>query len=179
MKEVDRIVRGPPGASKQDVQKLEKALKELETPSSLLAGIGAAIGKQTAFDQHFVSEACKLIQDKMANLDAELAKFSETVTEYAKKTVALRSNVDQLASDFTERDTELLAAQKKRKDCVVAIKEAERQKKQADVSLKKATQHRDVKEAAASVGADAETQYKFLLERTGATTTEAPEVEAS
>merc|ERR1719171_879872 len=32
----------------------QKALKEVEAPQSLITGIGEAIGKQTAFDQHFV-----------------------------------------------------------------------------------------------------------------------------
>merc|ERR1719171_594164 len=35
------------------------ALKEVEAPQSLIAGIGEAIGKQTSFDQHFVGEAAK------------------------------------------------------------------------------------------------------------------------
>merc|ERR1719426_558967 len=103
LKEVKDIVRGPASASKKEVQKLQKALKEVEAPQSLIAGTGEAIGKQSAFDQHFVGEAAKLLYDKSAQIEAELAKFSGTVAEYAKKTVALRSKVDQLTSDLTER----------------------------------------------------------------------------
>merc|ERR1719261_913593 len=168
LKEVKDTVRGPATASKKEVQKLQKALKEVEAPQSLISGIGEAIGKQTAFDQHFVGEAARLLYDKSAQIEAELAKFSGTVAEYARKTVALRSKVDQLTSDLTERDAELVTAKKKQKDCVAAIKEAEKQKKQGDKSLEKATQFREEKDSAEGVGTDAEAQYKFLLERTGA-----------
>lgn len=177
LKEVKDTVRGPSNAPKKDVQRLQKALKEVEAPPSLIAGIGEAIGKQTAFDQHFVGEAAKLLYAKSEQIEAELTKFSETVNDYAQKTVTFRTKVEQLTNDLTERDTELVAAKKKQKDCAAAIKEAEKQKKQGDKSLEKATQYRDEKEAAESVGTDADVQYKFLLERTGATTIEAPEVE--
>merc|ERR1719161_1154251 len=150
LKEVKDTVRGPSSASKKEVQKLQKALKEVEAPPSLIAGIGEAIGKQTAFDQHFVGEAARLLYDKSAQIEAELAKFSGTVAEYAKKTVTLRSKVDQLTSDLTERDAELVTAKKKQKDCVAAIKEAEKQKKQGDKSLEKATQFREEKDSAES-----------------------------
>merc|ERR1719487_1458827 len=117
LKEVKDTVRGPAVANKKthekNVLKLQKALKEVEAPPSLIAGIGEAIGKQTAFDQHFVGEAARLLYDKSAQIEAELAKFSGTVAEYAKKTVALRSKVDQLTSDLTERDAELVTAKKK------------------------------------------------------------------
>jgi len=177
LKQVQDTVRGPSTASKKDVQKLQKALKEVEAPPSLIAGIGEAIGKPSAFDQHFVGAAAKLLYDQSTQIEAELAKFTETVSEYAQKTVDLRSKVDQLTSDLNERDTELVAAKKKQKDCIAAIKDAEKLKKQGDKSLEKATSYRDDKASAEGVGTDAETQYKFLLERTGATTTEAPEVE--
>merc|ERR1719261_1156561 len=175
LKEVKDTVRGPATASKKEVQKLQKALKEVEAPQSLISGIGEAIGKQTSFDQHFVGEAAKLLYDKSTLIEGELAKFSETVKEYAEKTVTLRSKVDQLTTDLNERDTELVAAKKKQKDCVAAIKEAEKQKKQGDKSLDKAISYKDDKAAAENVGTDAETQYKFLLERTGAISAEAPE----
>merc|ERR1719379_2931224 len=168
LKEVKDTVRGPSSASKKEVQKLQKALKEVEAPPSLIAGIGEAIGKQTEFDQHFVGEAAKLLFAKSAQIEVELAKFSETVNEYAQKTATLRTKVDQLTTDLTERDTELVAAKKKQKDCIAAIKEAEKQKKAGDKSLDRATSIKDDK-------VDAETQYKFLLERTGAVIAEAPE----
>jgi chromosome segregation ATPase len=91
LKEVKDTVRGPSTASKKDVLKLQKALKEVEAPPSLIAGIGEAIGKQTAFDQHFVGEAAKLLYDKSSQIQGELDKFSETVKEYAEKTVTLRA----------------------------------------------------------------------------------------
>merc|ERR1719420_2029156 len=168
LKEVKDTVRGPALTNKKEVQKLQKALKEVEAPQSLIAGIGEAIGKQSAFDQHFVGEAAKLLYEKSTQIEAELAKFSETVKEAAEKTTTLRAKVDQLTTDLTERDTELVAAKKKQKDCIAAIKEAEKQKKQGDKSLDKATQYRDDKASAESVGTDAEEQYKFLFERTGA-----------
>jgi chromosome segregation ATPase len=175
LKEVKDTVRGPSNASKKDVTRLQKALKEVEAPPSLIAGIGEAIGKQTEFDQHFVGEAAKLLFAKSAQIEVELAKFSETVNEYAQKTATLRQKVDQLTTDLTERDTELVAAKKKQKDCIAAIKEAEKQKKQGDKSLDKAISYRDEKSSAEQVGTDAEVDYKFLLERTAAPTMEAPE----
>merc|ERR1719498_621617 len=165
LKEVQTTVRGPASANKKEVQKLQKALKEVEAPQSLIAGIGEAIGKQSAFDQHFVGEAAKLLYDKSTQIEGELAKFSETVKEAADKSEVLRGKVDQLTTDLTERDTELVAAKKKQKDCIAAIKEAEKQKKAGDKSLEKAKSFKDDKEAAENVGTDAETQYKFLLER--------------
>jgi len=172
LKEVKDIVRGPSNPSKKEVQKLQKALKEVEAPQSLIAGIGEAIGKQSSFDQHFVGEAAKLLYDKSAQIEGELAKFTDTVKEYADKTVVLRGKVDQLTTDLTERDTELVAAKKKQKDCIAAIKEAEKQKKAGDKSLDKAVSFKDDKAAAESVGIDAEVQYKFLLDRSGAVTAE-------
>merc|ERR1719313_2900918 len=154
--------------NKKDAQKLQKALKEVEAPQSLIAGIGEAIGKQSSFDQYFVGEAAKMLFDKSTQIEAELAKFSETVTEYAEKTTSLRTKVEQLTSDLSERDTELVAAKKKQKDCIAAIKEAEKQKKSGDKSLERAVSYKDDKAAAESVGIDAEVQYKFLLDRTGA-----------
>merc|ERR550514_1969154 len=45
LKEVQTTVRGPAGANKKDLTKLQKALKEVEAPQSLVVGIGEAIGK--------------------------------------------------------------------------------------------------------------------------------------
>jgi len=183
LKGVKETVRGPSNVGKRAVNQLQKALKEVEAPPSLIAGIAEAIGKQTPFDQHFVGEAAKLLYDKSAQIEAELEKFGQTVEEYAEKTKALQSKVDQFTTELTERHTELVAAKQKQKDCVAAIKEAEKQKKQGDKSLDKATQFKDEKAAAEGVGSDAEVQYKFLLERSGAVTIDAPEtaveVEAS
>merc|ERR1719460_2640470 len=172
LKEVKDTVRGPANPSKKEVQKLQKALKEVEAPQSLIAGIGEAIGKQSSFDQHFVGEAAKLLYDKSTQIEGELAKFTDTVKEYADKTVVLRGKVDQLTTDLTERDTELVAAKKKQKDCIAAIKEAEKQKKAGDKSLDKAVSFKDEKSSAEQVGTDAEVDYKFLLERTAAPTME-------
>merc|ERR1719235_1220793 len=166
LKEVKDTLRGPATASKKEVQKLQKALKEVEAPQSLIAGIGEAIGKQSSFDQHFVGEAAKLLYEKSGQIEGELAKFSETVKEFAEKTVTLRAKVEGLTSDLTERDTELVAAKKKQKDCIAAIKEAEKQKKAGDKSLEKAMSYKTDKEAAENVGTEAEAKYKFLLERT-------------
>lgn len=174
LKEVKDTVRGPANASKKDIAKLQKALKEVEAPQSLIAGIPEAIGKQTSFDQHFVGEAAKLLYDKSAQIEDELAKFSETVTEYAEKTVNLKAKVEGLTSDLTEKDTELVAAKKTQKDCIAAIKDAEKQKKAGDKSLANAVSYKDDKEAAENVGTDAEVQYKFLLERS-ARSEDAPE----
>jgi hypothetical protein len=178
LKEVQTTVRGPPLKGKKGekaLQKLQKALKEVEAPQSLIAGIGEAIGAQTDFDQHFVGEGAKLLYDKSAQIEAELAKHGETVAEYAEKTTALQSKVEGLSGDLSERDGEHAAALAKVKECAAAIKDAEKQKKQGDKTHDKAVQYRDEKAAAERVGADAEAQLKYLLERTGATT-DAPEV---
>merc|ERR1719263_1662435 len=148
LKEVQTTVRGPSSANKKELQRLQKALKEVEAPPSLIAGIGEAIGKQTAFDQHFVGEAAKLLYAKSEQIEAELTKFSETVNDYAQKTVTFRTKVEQLTNDLTERDTELVAAKKKQKDCAAAIKEAEKQKKQGDKSLDRANDYKAEKENA-------------------------------
>merc|ERR1719235_516617 len=181
LKEVKDTLRGPATASKKEVQKLQKALKEVEAPQSLIAGIGEAIGKQSSFDQHFVGEAAKLLYDKSTQIEGELAKFTETVKEFAEKTVTLRAKVEELTGDLTEKDTELVAAKKKQKDCIAAIKEADKQKAKGDKSLEKAVSFKDEKAAAELVGTDAEVQYKFLLERTSAPIAEpeapAPEAE--
>jgi chromosome segregation ATPase len=179
LKEVQTTVRGPTSAGKtfqKAVVKLQKALTEVEAPQSLIAGIGEAIGKQSSFDQHFVGEASKLLYTKSEQIEAELAKFEETVKEAAEKTVTLRAKVEQLSSDLNERDTELVAATKKQTDCIAAIKESEKQKKLGDKSLEKAITFKDEKAAAEAVGTDAETQYTFLIERTAAVPVEeAPE----
>jgi len=179
LKEVQTTVRGPSSNGKtfqKAVVKLQKALTEVEAPQSLIAGIGEAIGKQSSFDQHFVGEASKLLYAKSEHIEGELAKFEETVKEAAEKTVTLRAKVEQLSSDLNERDTELVAAKKKQKDCIAAIKESEKQKKAGDKSLEKAITFKDEKAAAEAVGTDAEAQYTLLIERTAAVPVEeAPE----
>merc|ERR1719262_611914 len=75
LREVQDIARGAPEPAKKDVLKLQKALREVEAPEALILGIGAAIGKQTPMDQHFVNEAGKMLYDKTHKLEGELAKF--------------------------------------------------------------------------------------------------------
>merc|ERR1719353_2260223 len=85
LREVQEIARGPADPSKKEGLKVQKALRDVEAPEALILGIGAAIGKQTMMDQHFVNEATKLLFDKSTTLEGELATFNETVEEYAKK----------------------------------------------------------------------------------------------
>ena len=64
LREVQEIARGPADPSKEDVDKVQKALRDVSAPEALVLAIGAAIGKQTMMDQHFVPIAspCLLIR---------------------------------------------------------------------------------------------------------------------
>merc|ERR1719191_2495230 len=101
LQEVQEIARGAPDPSKKEILKVQKALREVEAPEALILGIGAAIGKQTPMDQHFVNEATKLLYDKSTKPEGELATFNETVEDYAKKTRTMESTVEQLTSELS------------------------------------------------------------------------------
>merc|ERR1719299_386845 len=106
IQEVQEITRGAPEPSKKEVTKVQKALREVEAPEALILGIGAAIGKTTPMDQHFVNEATKLLYDKSTKLEGELATFNETVEEYAVKTRTMNSTVEQLTTELNARSEE-------------------------------------------------------------------------
>merc|ERR1719316_2393095 len=129
LREVQEITRGAPDPSKKEILKVQKALREVEAPEALILGIGAAIGKQTPMDQHFVNEASKLLYDKSTKLEGELETFNETVEEYAKKTRTMDATVEQLTTELNARMEEQAAAKKHQKECVAAVKEAEKLKK--------------------------------------------------
>merc|ERR1719482_2173090 len=128
LREVQEISRGAPDPSKKEVLKVQKALREVEAPEALILGIGAAIGKQPPMDQHFVNEATKLLYDKSAKLEGELETFNETVDEAAKTTRTMTSTVEQLTTELNARTEEQSDAKKHQKECIAAVKEAEKQK---------------------------------------------------
>merc|ERR1719191_1690889 len=165
LREVQEIARGAPDPSKKEILKVQKALREVEAPEALILGIGAAIGKQTPMDQHFVNEANKLLYDKSTKLEDELATFNETVDEYAKKTRTMEATVEQLTSELESRATEQSDAKKHQKECIAAVKEAEKNKKLGEKSLEKAMQSRDEAGAAEELGKETKTQFTFLFER--------------
>jgi chromosome segregation ATPase len=165
LREVQEITRGAPDPSKKEVLKVQKALREVEAPEALILGIGAAIGKQTPMDQHFVNEATKLLYDKSTKLEGDLATFNETVDEYAKKTRTLEATVEQLTNELNARSEETTNAKKHQKECVGAVKEAEKNKKAGDKSLERAVLSRDAAGSAEEVGKETKTQYTFLFDR--------------
>merc|ERR1719353_1841998 len=165
LREVQEIARGAPDPSKKDLTKVQKALREVEAPEALILGIGAAIGKMTSMDQHFVNEATKMLYEKSTKLEGELATFNETVDEYAKKTRTLEATVDQLTNELNARIEESAEAKKHQKECVAAVKEAEKAKKLGDKSLEKANGARDDALAAEDVGKETKTQYTSLSDR--------------
>jgi chromosome segregation ATPase len=165
LKEVQETTRGAPDPAKKEVLKVQKALREVEAPEALILGIGAAIGKQTPMDQHFVNEATKLLYDKSTKLEGELATFNETMEEYAKKTRTMMAEVEQLTNELNARMEEQSAAKTHQKECIAAVKEAEKQKKQGEKSLEKAIVSRDEAALAENLGKDTKTQYTFLFDR--------------
>merc|ERR550537_1874935 len=165
LKEVQETTRGAPDPAKKDVLKVQKALREVEAPEALILGIGAAIGKQTPMDQHFVNEATKILYDKSTKLEGELATFNETMVEYAKKTRTMMAEVEQLTNELNARMEESSEAKKHQKECIAAVKEAEKQKKQGEKSLEKAIVSRDEAALAENLGTDTKTQYTFLFDR--------------
>jgi chromosome segregation ATPase len=147
------------------VLKVQKALREVEAPEALILGIGAAIGKQTPMDQHFVNEATKLLYDKSTKLEGELATFNETVEDYAKKTRTMEATVEQLSTELNARMEEQAEAKKHQKECIAAVKEAEKQKSKGEKSLEKAVASRDEALAAEDLGKATKTHFTFLFER--------------
>merc|ERR1719316_1340879 len=138
LREVQEITRGAPDPSKKEVLKVQKALREVEAPEALILGIGAAIGKQTPMDQHFVNEATKMLFDKSTKLEGELETFNETVEEAAKKHRTMDATVEQLTTELNARMEESAEAKKHQKECIAAVKEAEKQKAKGEKDLAKA-----------------------------------------
>merc|ERR1719331_1400514 len=165
LREVQEIARGAPDPSKKDLTKVQKALREVEAPEALILGIGAAIGKQTSMDQHFVNEATKMLYDKSTKLEGELGTFNETVEDAAKKTRTMEATVEQLTTELNARMEEQAEAKKHQKECIAAVKEAEKQKKLGEKSLEKAVAGRDEALAAEDLGKATKTHFTFLFER--------------
>jgi len=165
LKEVQEIARGAPDPSKKEILKVQKALREVEAPEALILGIGAAIGKQTPMDQHFVNEATKMLYDKSTKLEGELATFNETVEDAAKETRTKTATVEQLTTELNARMEEQAEAKKHQKECIAAVKEAEKQKKLGDKSFEKAVLSKDAAFSAEEVGKETKTHYTFLFER--------------
>merc|ERR1719218_575091 len=165
LREVQEIARGAPDPSKKEVLKVQKALREVEAPEALILGIGAAIGKQTPMDQHFVNESNKLLYDKSTKLEGELETFNETVEDYAKTTRTMEATVEQLTTELNARTEEQANAKKHQKECVAAVKEAEKLKKAGDKSLEKAVFSRDEACKNEETGKETKTQFTFLFER--------------
>jgi len=165
LREVQETARGPADPSKKEVLSVQKALRQVEAPEALILGIGAAIGKQTPMDQHFVNEASKLLYDKSTKLEGELETFNETVEEYAKKTRTMNETVEQLRTEEMARMEEQAKAKQHQKECVAAVKEAEKQKKAGDKSLEKTVFSRDLAFQAEELGKATKAHYTFLFER--------------
>jgi len=165
LREVQEITRGAPEPSKKEILKVQKALREVDAPEALILGIGAAIGKQTSMDQHFVNEATKMLYDKSTKLEGELGTFNETVDDAAKKTRTMEATVEQLTTELTARTNEQADAKKHQKECIAAVKEAEKQKKSGDKSLEKSIASKDEALKAEELGKETHTHYMFLFER--------------
>ena len=99
-------------------QEVQKALRDVSAPEALVLAIGAAIGKQTMMDNHFVNDATKFLYDKSTNLKGELATFNELLEEYAKKTRTLEATVEELTNDANARTEETIEAKKHQKECI-------------------------------------------------------------
>merc|ERR1719428_2727244 len=83
----------------------------------------------------------------------------------AKKTRTLEATVDQLQKEEMARMEEQADAKKHQKECVAAVKEAEKAKQKGEKSLEKAVRDRDLACAAEEVGKATKTQFTFLFER--------------
>merc|ERR1719440_2553408 len=116
-------------------------------------------------DQHFVNEATKLLYDKSTKLEVELGTFNETVEEYAVKTRTMTATVEQLTTELNARTEEQAEAKKHQKECIAAVKDAEKSKKAGDKSLEKAVSSRDEACNSEEIGKETKTQFTFLLER--------------
>merc|ERR1719333_312986 len=165
LREVQEIARGPADPAKKEILKVQKALREVEAPEALILGIGAAIGKQTGMDQHFVNEATMMLYDKSAKLEGELETFNETVEDAAKKTRTMTSTVEQLTAELNARTEEQSDAKKHQKECIVAVKEAEKAKAKGEKELEKAVKARVEAGENEELGKSTKTHYMFLFER--------------
>merc|ERR1719460_2163377 len=77
----------------------------------------------------------------------------------------MNSTVEQLTNELTARSGETAEAKKHQKECVAAVKEAEKQKKLGDKSLEKANASKDEAFTAEELGKETKTHYMFLFER--------------
>jgi hypothetical protein len=105
------------------------------------------------------------LYDKSSNLEGELATFNDTVEESAKKTRTLETTLEQLTNELTARTEETAEAKKHQKECVAAVKEAEKLKKAGEKSLEKAVLSRDAAGSAEDWGKETKTHYTFLFDR--------------
>lgn len=164
LNEVLEIARGPEPAKKQ-ATKLSKTLKEIGAPDALVLGVPSAVGKESALEQHFVVEACKLIAEKLGQVEAALSAFDQTVASMAEKTTVMKDTVASLATALETRTAEEAAAKNAQKAAVQAIKDATKAQKDGKKAFDKAEGSKTDADTCVADAVATSQAYEFLLTR--------------
>jgi len=164
LNEVLEIARGPEPTKKQ-ATKLSKTLKEIGAPDALVLGVPSAVGKESALEQHFVVEACKMVAEKLGQVEAALGAFDQTVASMAEKTTVMQDTVASLATALETRTAEEAAAKQTQKAAVQAIKDATRAQKDGKKAFEKAEGSKTDADTCVANAVATSQAYEFLLTR--------------
>lgn len=164
--------------SAKDSKKLAATLTKVGAPEALVQGVPAAVGKTGDLEKMFISEACKILEAKLAEVQGQQADWEKHTEEMAAKTAELDTEMNTLTSEHDEREKELKECKANVKAAAQGIKDAENAKKRGDKSLEKAN---SANEEALNACADCRgfyVTYEFLALRSSAPPPEEPEVPA-
>jgi len=129
-------------------------------------GMAAAVGKTGDLEKIFISEACKILEAKLAEVQGKQADWDTHTEEMATKTKELDTEVNTLTAAHEEREKELKECKAALKAANQAIKEAEAAKKNGYKAQEKADAANEEAIKAAADSRAFYATYEFLAVRT-------------
>jgi chromosome segregation ATPase len=158
------VTRGDVPSAK-DSKKLVAQLTKVGASEALVSGVPSAVGKTGGLEQMFISEACKLLEGKLAEVQAQQADWEKHTEEMATKTKELDTEVNTLTAAHEARDQELKDCKAQLKAANAAIKEAETAKKTGYKAMDKANAANEEATTAATDCRAYYATYEFLALR--------------
>lgn len=152
-------------ASAKDAKKLVQILRKVEVSEAMLAGVVPAVGAEDDFSKMMITEACKALDSKMAEVLLAQANWDTHCAEMAAKTAAMTAELEALTAAHKERMTELQTAKTQQKEAAQGVKTAEATQKDGRKALDfaKGVTEQAVKEV--TDAADIYQSYEFLFSR--------------
>lgn len=156
----------PPSA--KDLKKFATILTEAGAAEALVKGAPVAIGKESEFDKMFLDMAIKLIDGKMAEVQAKQNDWGTHTSNMAAKTKEMEEEVAALSTTFTEKQTALTNCKATQKTAGAAVKDAEKALAKGKKAVEEATEAKTLADNAVASAAEVYAAYEFLATRSSA-----------